>query len=120
MAPVRAVLASIPSPPTGVYHVGPLTIHMYGVMLLVAIAACIWLTGVRWVRWGGDWDLIFRVAIWGVIFGIVGARIYHLITSWDQDAAIHGPSGAEVFRSISSCGTSSSVSFTPDFKNSRN
>src|SRR5690348_14434046 len=62
---------------------------MYGLMLLLAIAAAIWLTGRRWVRWGGDWDLIFRVAIWGVIFGIVGARIYHLITSWDQDAAIH-------------------------------
>jgi prolipoprotein diacylglyceryl transferase len=90
MAPVSAaLLASIPSPPTGVYHVGPLTIHMYGVTLLVAIAACIWLTGVRWVRWGGDWDLIFRVAIWGVIAGIVGARLYHDLTSWSDDPAIH-------------------------------
>ena len=89
MAPVSAVLASIPSPPTGVYHVGPLTIHMYGVMLLLAIAACIWLTGTRWVRWGGDWDLIFRMSIWGVIAGIVGARLYHDITSWNQDSAIH-------------------------------
>jgi prolipoprotein diacylglyceryl transferase len=62
---------------------------MYGLMLLLAIAACIWLTGTRWVRWGGDWDLIFRLAVWGVIAGIVGARIYHLITSWNQDAAIH-------------------------------
>jgi len=88
-APVSAVLASIPSPSTGVYHVGPLTIHMYGLMLLLGIAACIWLTGRRWVKWGGDWDLVYRVAIWGVIFGIVGARVYHLITSWNQDAAIH-------------------------------
>jgi len=86
---VSAVLASIPSPPTGVYHVGPLTIHMYGLMLLLGIAACIWLTGKRWVSLGGDWDLVYRVAIWGVIFGIIGARIYHLITSWNQDAAIH-------------------------------
>jgi len=86
---VSGVLASIPSPPTGIYHVGPLTIHMYGLMLLIAIAACIWLTGIRWVRWGGDWDLIFRVAIWGVVFGIVGARIYHDLTSWNQDSAIH-------------------------------
>src|SRR5438067_4459323 len=62
---------------------------MYGLMLLIAIAACIWLTGRRWVRWGGDWDLTFRVAIWGVFFGIVGARIYHDITSWNQDSAIH-------------------------------
>jgi prolipoprotein diacylglyceryl transferase len=78
------LLASIPSPHTGVFHVGPLTIHMYGLMLLLAIAACIWLTGYRWVRWGGDWDLIFRVAVWGVGFGIVGARAYHDITSWNQ------------------------------------
>src|SRR5579862_6996976 len=62
---------------------------MYGLMLLLAIAAAIWLTGRRWVAWGGDWDLVYRVAIWGVIFGIIGARIYHLITSWNQDAAIH-------------------------------
>jgi prolipoprotein diacylglyceryl transferase len=89
MAPVPGVLASIPSPSTGVFHVGPLTIHMYGLMLLLGIAACIWLTGRRWVRWGGDRDLVYRVAIWGVVFGIVGARVYHLITSWDQDAAIH-------------------------------
>jgi prolipoprotein diacylglyceryl transferase len=89
MAPVTGVLASIPSPTTGVYHVGPFTIHMYGLMLLLGIAACIWLTGVRWVRWGGDWDLVFRLAIWGVVAGIVGARLYHDLTSWNQDAAIH-------------------------------
>ena len=86
---MSGVLASIPSPPTGVYHLGPLTIHMYGLMLLLGIAACIWLTGRRWVKWGGDWDLVYRVAIWGVIFGIIGARVYHLITSWNQDSAIH-------------------------------
>ena len=86
---MSAVLASIPSPPTGVYHVGPLTIHMYGVVLLLAIAAAVWLTGVRWVRWGGDWDLVYRVAIWGVIAGIVGARLYHDVTSWNPDPAIH-------------------------------
>lgn len=83
------MIAAIPSPSTGVYHLGPLTLHMYGVMLLLAIAAAIWLTGRRWVAWGGDWDLIYRMAVWGVIAGIVGARIYHLITSWNQDAAIH-------------------------------
>ena len=81
---MSAVVASIPSPSTGVYHVGPLTLHMYGVMLLLAIAACVWLTGVRWTRWGGDWDLVYRVAIWGVIAGIVCARLYHVITSWNE------------------------------------
>lgn len=89
MAAVSAALASIPSPSTGVYHLGPFTLHMYGLMLLLAIAGALWLTGKRWVRVGGDWDLVFRVAIYGVIAGIIGARIYHDITSWNQDAAIH-------------------------------
>jgi prolipoprotein diacylglyceryl transferase len=57
---------------------------MYGLMLLLAIAACIGLTGVRWTRLGGDWDLVLRVAVWGVAFGIVGARAYHDITSWNE------------------------------------
>jgi prolipoprotein diacylglyceryl transferase len=89
MAAVSAALASIPSPSTGVYHLGPFTLHMYGLMLLLAIAGALWLTGKRWVRFGGDWDLVFRVAIYGVIAGIIGARVYHDITSWNQDAAIH-------------------------------
>src|SRR5437588_717793 len=54
---------------------------MYGLMLLLAIAACILLTGYRWRRLGGDWDLVLRVAVWGVAFGVVGARAYHDITS---------------------------------------
>jgi prolipoprotein diacylglyceryl transferase len=77
-------LANIPSPSSGTIDVGPFTIHMYGLMLLLAIAACVALTGVRWVRWGGDWDLIFRVAVWGVAAGIVGARAYHDVTSWNE------------------------------------
>jgi prolipoprotein diacylglyceryl transferase len=78
------VIASIPSPSSGVIDLGPLQLHMYGLMLLLAIAACIGLTGYRWTRRGGDWDLVFRVAVWGVAFGIVGARAYHVLTSWDE------------------------------------
>ena len=78
------LLASIPSPSSGTLELGPITIHMYGLMLLAGIAACIWITGRRWVARGGDWDLIFRVAVWGVGAGIVGARLYHLATSWDE------------------------------------
>jgi prolipoprotein diacylglyceryl transferase len=78
------VLASIPSPSTSVVDLGPVSIHMYGLTLLVAIAAAIALTGYRWTRLGGDWDLVFRAAVWGVAFGIVGARLYHVVTSWSE------------------------------------
>ena len=82
MPPV--IFASIPSPHTGTIDLGPLTIHMYGLMLLLAIAAAIWLTGARWTRRGGDWDLVLKVAVWGVAAGIVGARAYHDVTSWGE------------------------------------
>jgi prolipoprotein diacylglyceryl transferase len=82
MAP--GLLASIPSPESSTIDIGPLSIHFYGLTLLVAIAACVVVTGVRWTRRGGDWDLIFRCAVWGVAAGIVGARLYHVITSWDE------------------------------------
>ncbi len=78
------LLGSIPSPHTSVVHLGPLQLHMYGLTLLVAILACIWLSGRRWIARGGDWDLVTRVAVWGVSFGVVGARAYHDVTSWNE------------------------------------
>lgn len=82
------VIASIPSPANGFFEVGPVTIHMYGLMLLLAIAVCILVTGLRWTkrpgRDGGDWDLLLRIAVWSVAAGIVGARAYHVITSWSE------------------------------------
>jgi len=51
------LLASIPSPHDGTIDLGPLTIHLYGLTLLVAIAICMWVAGRRWVALGGDWDL---------------------------------------------------------------
>ena len=81
---MAALIASIPSPGKGAIDLGPLTIHMYGLTLLVAIVACIGLTGLRWTRMGGDWDLVLRVAVWGVAAGVVGARLYHDLTSWSE------------------------------------
>jgi prolipoprotein diacylglyceryl transferase len=92
------LIGSIPSPHSGTFEIGPLSLHMYGLMLLVGIAACVALTGLRWVRsWAWrpdlseiddrqphDFDLVLRVAVWGVAAGVVGARIYHVITSWDE------------------------------------
>jgi len=81
-------LASIPSPSSGDIDLGPVQIHAYGLMLLLGIVAATWLTGRRWTgRWafwrdlGGD--LVFSVAMWGVVGGIIGARLYHVVTSWN-------------------------------------
>jgi prolipoprotein diacylglyceryl transferase len=79
-----ALLASIPSPHSSTVSIGPLVIHMYGVMLLLGIGACVWLTARRWAAVGGEFDLVIRVTVWGVAFGVIGARIYHDITSWSE------------------------------------
>jgi prolipoprotein diacylglyceryl transferase len=88
------LLGYIPSPHEGSVHLGPVVVHLYGLTLLVAICAAIWLTGRRWIAQGGDWDLVLRVAVWGVGFGVVGARAYHDITSWSE---VPGPKWQGVF-----------------------
>ena len=87
MTTLPTLVGSIPSPSSGEIDLGPIQVHAYGLMLLLGIVAAAWLTGRRWTgRWafwrdpGGD--LVFRVAMWGVLGGIVGARLYHVVTSW--------------------------------------
>jgi prolipoprotein diacylglyceryl transferase len=80
-------LGALPSPSSGDIDVGPFQIHAYGLMLLLGIVAAAWITGRRWTGRWAFWadprgDLVFRVAMWGVLAGIVGARLYHVITSW--------------------------------------
>ena len=87
MAVLGIVVGSIPSPSSGEIDLGPVQIHAYGLMLLLGIVAATWLTGRRWTGRWAFWsdprgDLVFRVAMWGVLGGIVGARLYHVVTSW--------------------------------------
>lgn len=79
-----AALASIPSPSRNVVEIGPLTIRMYGIMLVLGILVAFVLARRRWTARGGDPDLVYRCSMWGVLWGIVGARAYHVITSWNE------------------------------------
>lgn len=76
-----AVLASIPSPPQGVWHLGPFPVRAYAIAILLGIVAALWLTRRRWAERGGDPDTVLEISFWAVPFGIVGGRIYHVITS---------------------------------------
>jgi prolipoprotein diacylglyceryl transferase len=73
----------IPAPPAGLaaLSIGPLTVHLYALCILAGIFFAIWYTTRRWVERGGDADVVGYVAFWAVPFGIIGGRIYHLITS---------------------------------------
>ncbi len=78
------MLAAIPSPSSSGLNLGPLTLHVYGLMYVFAVIGAIIVTRRRWAARGGDPDLVQSVAIVGFPAGLVGGRIYFLITSYDQ------------------------------------
>ena len=81
---VTLVTASIPSPPARWFNVGPLHVHYYALFIILGVVAAIWLTYRRWTARGGDPDLVFEVALWSVIAGLIGGRLYFDITTPGQ------------------------------------
>ncbi|MBT0768887.1 prolipoprotein diacylglyceryl transferase [Kineosporia sp. J2-2] len=79
-----AVLASIPSPDQGVWHLGPLPLRGYALCILIGIGLAIWICQIRWRARGGDPAVVLDIATWAVPFGVVGGRLYHVITSPQQ------------------------------------
>ncbi|HEV7212641.1 MAG TPA: prolipoprotein diacylglyceryl transferase [Blastococcus sp.] len=75
------VLASLPSPTQGVWHLGPLPIRAYALCIIAGIVAAVWLTEKRWVARGGAKGDVLDIAVWAVPFGIVGGRLYHVVSS---------------------------------------
>lgn len=79
---IAAVVASLPSPSRNVIEIGPLTLRFYGIMIALGVVAAVWLAQRRWEQRGGDPDDIGRIAVWAVPAGLIGARLYHVITDW--------------------------------------
>jgi prolipoprotein diacylglyceryl transferase len=75
------VLAAIPSPTQGVWELGPLPIRAYALCIIAGIVAAIVITERRWVARGGAPGDVLDIAVWAVPFGIVGGRLYHVISS---------------------------------------
>ncbi|CAN5874124.1 prolipoprotein diacylglyceryl transferase [soil metagenome] len=73
-------LAYLPSPSQGVWHLGPIPIRAYALCIIAGIVVAIWLTQRRWKARGGDPDDVMDIALWAVPFGIVGGRLYHVLT----------------------------------------
>ena len=76
------ILASVPSPSQGVWHLGPLPIRAYALCIIAGVVVAIWLGEKRWVARGGRPGQVGDIAIWAVPFGLVGGRFYHVITDW--------------------------------------
>ena len=74
---------SFPSPAEGVWHLGPLPLRAYALCIIAGIVLAVWLGERRWVARGGRPGDVTEIATWMVPFGIIGGRIYHVITTPD-------------------------------------
>jgi prolipoprotein diacylglyceryl transferase len=78
-APLVTAL-SIPSPSQGVWHLGPIPIRGYALSIIAGVIVAIWIGERRWKARGGRAGEVQDLAIWAVPFGLIGGRIYHVIT----------------------------------------
>lgn len=77
-----SLIASIPSPANGVWHLGPIPIRGYAFSIIAGIVVAVWWGGRRWEARGFRRDDVADVAMWAVPAGIIGGRIYHVLTDW--------------------------------------
>ena len=82
-----------PSPPQGVWHLGPLPVRAYALFIITGIVVALILGDRRWEARGGKRGVIYDIALWVVPFGLIGGRLYHLATDW---RTYWGPGGAGV------------------------
>lgn len=77
-------LANIPSPPQGVWHLGPVPIRAYAMCIIAGILVALWLTLRRYTARGGNPDVVWDAALVVIPAGIIGGRLYHVITDYDK------------------------------------
>ncbi|MEU4358598.1 prolipoprotein diacylglyceryl transferase [Streptomyces virginiae] len=75
-------IAYIPSPSTGVIHLGPIPLRGYAFCIIIGVFVAVWLGNKRWIARGGKPGTVADIAVWAVPFGLVGGRLYHVITDY--------------------------------------
>ncbi|MCG7580270.1 prolipoprotein diacylglyceryl transferase [Mycolicibacterium sp. OfavD-34-C] len=78
------VLAYIPSPAQGVWQIGPVPLRAYALFIIAGIIAALLIGDRRWAARGGEPGVIYDVVLWAVPFGLIGGRLYHVITDWQK------------------------------------
>ncbi|MEY9212920.1 prolipoprotein diacylglyceryl transferase [Thermobifida halotolerans] len=81
-ADLGRALAAIPSPGTNAIELGPLKIHFYALCILAGVIVAVYWSERRWAAMGGRPGTIMDLAVPAVLLGLVGGRIYHVITDY--------------------------------------
>ncbi len=74
------VAAFLPSPTQSVWHAGPIPIRAYALCIVAGMIIAVWLTNRRWIKRGGTDSEVWDIAVWAIVFGLIGGRLYHVIT----------------------------------------
>ncbi len=74
---------AIPSPDQGVWYLGPVPLRGYALSIIAGIIAAVWIGERRWVARGGQPGEVSDIAVWAVPFGVIGGRVYHVLTDWE-------------------------------------
>ena len=75
------IAAKIPSPPQSQFEIGPLTFHYYALCIILGVAIAIFVGDRRYRARGGSSGVVSDVAIYAVPAGVIGGRLYHVLTS---------------------------------------
>ncbi|MFE0809747.1 prolipoprotein diacylglyceryl transferase [Streptomyces sp. NPDC058848] len=75
-------LAFIPSPSSGVLYLGPVPLRGYAFCIIIGVFVAVWLGNRRWIARGGRAGTVADIAVWAVPFGLIGGRLYHVITDY--------------------------------------
>ncbi|MFE7750867.1 prolipoprotein diacylglyceryl transferase [Streptomyces sp. NPDC057428] len=75
-------IAFIPSPSTGVIELGPIPLRGYAFCIIIGVFVAVWFGNKRWIARGGKAGTVADIAVWAVPFGLVGGRLYHVITDY--------------------------------------
>ncbi len=78
-----SLLASIPSPPGKGIHIGPLQFRAYGLMIAIGVIVAARWSDRRWQEHTGKPGVVSGLAVWAVPAGVIGARLYHVITDYE-------------------------------------
>ena len=82
---LAALIASIPSPSSGSIHIGPLRLNAYGLMIALGVIVAVRIAGRRAERIGqGTTEDISAIAMWAVPAGVLGGRLYHVLTDYEK------------------------------------
>lgn len=73
-------VSQFPNPPISNFVIGPLTIHLYALCILLGIIVAFFVGAKRFSKRGGDSGVLLDIVLWAIPFGIIGGRLFHVLT----------------------------------------